>query len=456
MRVVKAIFGLVFGLSLADCAHYTAHPLTAPRARGLPPPTALWVARAHLLFPQWPPVVVHKAQGLTPNLAAIVAVVDNPMLRALRAREAIASAQVLKAGLLPNPRFSYGVGIPLSGVGLTRAFQVGLGLPIAALVTRPARVRAARYHAQDVNLTVAWQEWQVAARAKALVYEVLIARRERHLLRHEVRSLRRGGDLLADGEAAGFVTVGVAGAARLALRQTELARLSVRRAYVLRLLQLKALLGVAAHAPLRLARAKALAIPGDDLEARLWLKGVTHRRLDLLALQKGYKSANAGLRAAIAGQFPAITFGVSRARDTSDINTFGADVGVRLPLFNRNQAAVAIAKASRRSLYRTYGARVAAAHAEVHRLVATLRFLQLQRQATRSTVAVLTHLQTLYRHALARHRIPALTYYRLLSERAAEELALLEDEARMDQLTIALETASGRFEWPRALVRTRQ
>ena len=417
--------------------------------------TPYWVARAHLLLPQLPPLIVHKGQALTPDLAAIVAVVGDPLLRALRGREAIAAAQVLAAGLLPNPTFSYGVGIPLSGAGLTEALRVGLGLPIRPLFTRPARMQAARYHAQAVDLTVAWQEWQVAARAKALVYELLVGRRERRLLAHEVHALRHSAALLSDAQAAGYATIGAAAAARLALHQTELARLTVRRDDALKRLQLKALLGVGARTPLRLAHHLPLGDFAGRVPVDVWLKGLSRRRLDLLALRRGYKSQNAVLRAAIAGQFPAITIGVNRARDTSGINTLGGGVALELPIFNHNQGVVAVARTTRRMLFRSYEARLFGARGDIHRLLTTMHYLRLQMRATRSSVRTLNHLEALYHEALASHRIAALTYYQLLDHAVTERLLLLKDKARMDQLAVALETASGRFDWPRSLAGAR-
>ncbi|MHB8255545.1 MAG: TolC family protein [Acidiferrobacter sp.] len=442
---------LVASLALAACATYKPRPLTPAAVKAslaVRPATALWVRRAHLLLPQLPPLTIRKGQGLTPDLAAIVAVVADPTLRALRAREAISTAQVLVAGLLPNPTFSYGIGVPLSGGGLTEAFRAGLGLPIRSLFTRHARVQAAHYHAQAVDLSVAWQEWQVAARAKTLVYELLVARRERRLLRREVHALRHSVELLSDAEAAGYATVGVAGAARLAWRQTELVRLAVRRDNALKRLQLRALLGVGARAPLRLARHFPLGNLRNCMAAPLWQKGVARRRLDLLALRRGYRSQDAALRAAIAGQFPAITIGMNRARDTSDINTLGGGVALELPIFNHNQGAIALARATRRALFRSYGARLFAARAEIERLVTSMHYLRREIRGRRSSAQALTRMESLYRDALTKHRIAAFTYYQLLEQAVAERLSLLKDKARMDQLAVALEVASGRFEWP--------
>ena len=449
----KRMVVVVAGLLLAACATYTARPLSDHAVAAALTPrqaTPFWVARAHLLLPRLPVLTIHKGQALTPDLAAVVAVVADPKLRALRSREAVAGAQLLNAGLLPNPRFSYDIGVPLSGAGLAKAFRVGLGLSIRSLITRSARVRAARYHAQAVDLMVAWQEWQVAARAKALVYELLVGHRETRLLTREVRALRHSVELLSDAEAAGYATIGVAGAARLALRQTEMARLAIRRDCALKGLRLRALLGVGAHSPLSLRRGSIAGAFVKPVPAAVWLKGLAHRRLDLVALRRGYRSEDAALRAAIAGQFPAITIGINRARDTSDINTLGGGVSVSLPVFNHNQGRIAVARATRRLLFRTYIARLYAARSAIHRLLVTMRYLRLEIRGVKSSVRALVHLETVYHQALARDRIAALTYYQLLSRTMAERLLLLKDKARLAQLGVALEAASGRFEWPRA------
>src|SRR5207248_8973779 len=96
----------------------------------------------------------------------------------------------------------------------------------------------------------------------------------------------------------------------------------------------------------------------DPPTAEQLLDGLEERRLDLLALKKGYESEDETLRAAILAQFPKINVGLSTARDTSDVNTIGLGVSIDLPVFDRNQGNIANEKATRQKLFDEYAGRV--------------------------------------------------------------------------------------------------
>jgi len=74
---------------------------------------------------------------------------------------------------------------------------------------------------------------------------------------------------------------------------------------------------------------------------------IEDRRLDLLALKSGYQSQEERLRAAILQQFPKISLGFSRARDTTNVVSTGFGITIDLPLFDRNQGGIAFGKAQR-------------------------------------------------------------------------------------------------------------
>jgi cobalt-zinc-cadmium efflux system outer membrane protein len=74
------------------------------------------------------PVEMKPNEGLTPNGAAVLAVLLNPSLRAIRDQRAVSSAQVLDAGLLPDPDLSFSLDVPTGGNTAGRVNAYGLGL----------------------------------------------------------------------------------------------------------------------------------------------------------------------------------------------------------------------------------------------------------------------------------------------------------------------------------------
>ncbi|WP_204314405.1 hypothetical protein, partial [Klebsiella aerogenes] len=75
------------GLTVAGCAHYAPAPL----------PEAAPLAPALAAIPDLP------ARSLTIGDVAALAVTRNPDLQAARARRGVAEAQLVQAGVLPNP-----------------------------------------------------------------------------------------------------------------------------------------------------------------------------------------------------------------------------------------------------------------------------------------------------------------------------------------------------------------
>jgi hypothetical protein len=79
---------------------------------------------------------------------------------------------------------------------------------------------------------------------------------------------------------------------------------------------------------------------------RALLTGLEERRLDLVALRRGYESQDQTLRAAVLAQFPRITLGFHQASDTTNVHTTGFGVTIDLPIFDRNQGHIAIEQAT--------------------------------------------------------------------------------------------------------------
>lgn len=373
----RMAIGAAVGLLLSACATYAPAPLgTGAGKASVMQLTAPTVAIPGLALPS------HRfdpSDGLDVTEVAMLAVVNNPQLKVQRDDLGIARAQAFAAGLLPDPQLSLGEDFPRhAGAGLTTAFNLGLTQDITALLTRSLRQAVARSQSNKVNLDLLWAEWQTVAQARLLFDEVLNLREQAQRLAAEhaalvpvdqyIQAALRAGNLTYDTASAGL-NAGEDVRKRLAdnailLHQAES--------------NLHMLLGLDPTAPLALNGAPFQAAP-TPAQVGQALGDLSARRPDLLALQAGYRSQEAKLRAAVRAQFPALTIGFNTARDTSAIYTNGFTVGMTLPLFDRNRGNIAIEKATRQQLKDDYEARVLTTRSDMQRLLADLATLDQQR-----------------------------------------------------------------------------
>src|ERR1700760_4654286 len=103
-------------MPLGACAHYAPLPLSsAPALLANPDVAALSQAAATIDRPYLRPTQIDLAVPLDGNAIAVIAVINNPDLKALRERAGVSDAQVFAARLLPDPTFSIGASTVLSG-----------------------------------------------------------------------------------------------------------------------------------------------------------------------------------------------------------------------------------------------------------------------------------------------------------------------------------------------------
>src|SRR5207244_7546960 len=142
-------------------------------------------------------------RGIGPDDAATIALYSNPALRAIRDRRRLASAQVIQAGILPNPVVSYARDFVTGGntAGTVTAYNLTAAWEFPALIPFLPKQTAARKSFQSVDLDIAWQEWQIAVNARAAVYRVLgldaqvgRAREATSGLEHSAEAMRKAVD----------------------------------------------------------------------------------------------------------------------------------------------------------------------------------------------------------------------------------------------------------------------
>jgi outer membrane protein TolC len=186
---VGGLFCLLLG-----CAHYQPKALTEQAVeQQLETPAAqqLSIQAAHIKHPLLKPVPFNIQDGLSPDEAAILAVLRNPELRAARDRHGIANAQLLQTGLLPNPTLSYNFAALSGGLDQGKVTGLGLGLDweVTSLITQSNKLTAAEAEQQAVDLQIAWQEWQIAQGAKTALYQLLVYSQQQLLLEEMLQRL---------------------------------------------------------------------------------------------------------------------------------------------------------------------------------------------------------------------------------------------------------------------------
>jgi outer membrane protein TolC len=444
-----AIVGVLVS-ALAGCALYHAMPLNdAAREKALAPVPLdrVKVAAAHLEHPLVKSIVIDGNGGFSPDEIAVMAVILSPELRALRDQRGVAHAQVIQAGILPNPQFTQGIDIPHGNAdpSYVPAHATGLSWDVSALLTRHDEMEAARASAEAVDLQVAWQEWQVAQEARLRAFR-LLAMRVQLPLAHEIEvGLEANIVALRQGLAGGHKTMGDLTAATDLLTQARNNRLLLEQSITADRLALNIALAQPVDQTIEIKSAAMFPVLPDDTRATdELLSGIENRRFDLVALALGYRSQEATLRAAVKSQFPKIALSFLKANDTSDVKTLGGSIGIELPLFDRRQGVIAGAKATRQQLFDEYYARVAEARAEVRQILENLTATRAQLDEATRSLPDLEQLAASYDKAFQSHNADVLAYrdaQAALATRRMEQSKLQQDVL---ELGVALEIATGR------------
>ena len=424
-RAAWLMAGIVVSFSLGGCASYAPEPLPAA------PKLSRVIER---------PARASAERPLTLEQVATLAVRNNPDLRAKRARRGVAVAKLYGEGLLPDPQLSFILGYPTgSAVGLVNAYDLGLSYDLIPLITRPARVAGAQAGLRQVDLELLWQSWQVSKQARILAVRWAGEVEQLALLQRMNELYRQRYDTSAEALQQGDLTLDVTG--------TDLTALVDSLSHINQLEQthnetdhsLRLLLGLTADAPFGFA----LPPPPASIDAAEQLdllSAAQQRRPDLLALQAGYRSQEAKVRAAILGQFPSFTIGVTRARDTSNISTTGFSIGLNLPLFSGNRAAIATERATRDQLRAEYQARLDQAVLDSDKLIRLQGLLVGQQERLDAYLPTLARLVEQARAADRQRDLDTLTFLNMESTLIAKQLERIQLEQSLWETHIGLQT----------------
>ncbi len=300
------------------------------------------------------------AGGLDEDSAVALAVRNDPDLRAARLRAGVAGAQLFKAGLLPDPRLSAGLGRSSDHTG----YSVALSADVRPFFVRGAARNEAAAAAEETRLEILWREWLTAEKARELFIQ---ARADEELERTlgETRDLLLGQYQLDLADYQKSVSALAAVSADLAVladaeRALRGARLNADRTRH----GLNYLLGLPPGANPVLTGESA----EKDLSAgeyRAALAAMPERRFDLLALRAGCDSGEKALRLASLERFPPLTVSLEKARSSEEgVDSVGVGLELGLPIFDGNRGGVAVTRATKDQLRQAYSARLARADSQ--------------------------------------------------------------------------------------------
>ncbi len=387
---------VVLLLPLASCASYQARPID-------PATTAKALDRRSLSDPRLLRFIAierHRAQPPRWDLdtLTLVATYERPDMPLATAKLGVANAGEITAAELPNPRLAIA---PTYNATTTTPSPWKVGPVITFLIqsfgARPARIAQAKAQAEAARQALAVTAWQLRGQVRAALIALWSARRAAALSGQRLAYAQQYRIAVAQRYRAGMVSAAALTAATLAENRAALQVAASERTLRLARTKLAAALGLppgALHGiKLDMAGLSHPRHPGD-------LEPLIHAALtsrpDVLAALARYAAAEAGLRRAVAQQYPSIDIGPGYHYDQGD-NKYILAVSLPLPILNQNQGPIAVARAKRRVAAEQFLATQSGVLAEIDHAQTNWRASDVELGQARNV-------RTAAAHALARQR----------------------------------------------------
>lgn len=443
-------FLLLFSLSLTGCQKYNPKPLPND------------INNSKLQFPikkinefaknikhlNLKSVELNLTDGLSPNEAAIIAVYENPSLKTERANLLISNAEVLEAGLIPNPQFTMSLDKPNGGLsaGTNTASSFGLGIDLEPLITHSSLTKKAKEENKKIVLSVAWKEMQIAELTKITVYQIVALNNQLSLL-EELKEI--SSKLLKIGKEAlrsEVVSENLITDFNLSNLEINKEIESFKSNLVKKNILLNKLMGVSSEIPIKLQKNIQINVDSPDVDLNKIIKGISNRRLDLLAFKHAYLSLEEDLRIAVLNQFPKINLGLNTAKDNSNLKTIGIGISIDLPIFNHSGAKIKKAKATRQKLFEEYNERIIEAKSNIIETNNLINYYKNNYLITNKSINILKQKSSKELKALKLNSISITTYLNTKMQLLQKEIQLIEEAKTINNLTITLSFLSGYYD----------
>jgi outer membrane protein TolC len=348
-RAMLAWFGAL-GV-VGGCTTYQDRPLSGAKtldefeSRTLDGQALQAYLQERLSIPQWPLATWNSAQ------LTLAAFFYSPELDAARARWATAKGRKIAAGERPNPSLSVSPGFN-STTGFDAPISpwiagAALDIPMETAGKRGYRMAEAQYLSEAARLQIAQTAWELRHQIREAMLDLYAATETAGLLRSQSTIREDSVKLLEGIFQAGEVSANELGQARILRDETRLALSDGEKQQVQARARLAAVIGVPARAldSKELSFSTFEALPEDVPAAEVQRQALLNRA-DLLATLAEYQASQSALQLEIARQYPDIQIGPGYEFDQSE-NKWSLGLAVTLPVFNRNQGAIAAAEANR-------------------------------------------------------------------------------------------------------------
>ena len=329
--------------------------------------------------------------------------------------------------------------------GTVTAYNFTAAWEFSALVPFLPKQTAARKNFRAVDLDIAWQEWQIAMNARAGVYRVLSLGAQVARAREATDGLQQSTDAVRKATEAHEKTVLDLAAVESASQDSRATMLALEQEFEKQRLGLNKILGVEPETNVTLREGLTLPTRVAPPDERGLFDGLESHRLDLLGLQQGLESQDATVRAAVLAQFPKMSAAFVKASDTTNVHTTGLNVAIDVPIFDRNQGAIATERATRQRLRDEYNQRMFEARSDIATAIADIRSLGRQIAAAEEALPLLEKLVASAQTAIEQGNADVLSYYTARSNLLQKRIQLIKLQEQLLEAHTALEIASGRY-----------
>lgn len=275
--------------------------------------------------------------------AVAIALVNNAALRARTEELGIAHADMVQAGLINNPKAHASFRFSDEGTGT----EAGIDLEFLDVLTRPLRKRMAAQQLEQAKLRLSHDILKLAVDVKAAFHAYQATRQRLTLRRAVVESMEASAELADRQKAAGNITAVELAEHRAAWQDAAVELREDEAEAAVDLEKLALLMGVQDQGPLTIAD-DLPAVPAGDPDLKKLEALALARRWDLAAARREPGVLEDALKLSRLNILTGLEIGIDSEREFDGARGAGPDATVPLPIFDRQQASNAKAKAELR------------------------------------------------------------------------------------------------------------